>query len=44
MPTYFIFYQPQHQIIPVDFPLKLIFEVKQGAANSYYRVYQVVQK
>lgn len=44
MPTYFIFYQPQHQVIPVDFPLKLIFEVKQGNANSYYRVYQVVPR
>jgi 4-amino-4-deoxy-L-arabinose transferase-like glycosyltransferase len=44
MPAYFIFYQPQHQVIPVDFPLKLIFEVKQGNANSYYRVYQVVPR
>ncbi len=44
MPTYFIFYQPQHQVIPVDFPLKLIFAVKQGKANSYYRVYQVTAK
>lgn len=44
MPTYFIFYQPQHQVIPSDFPLKLVFEVKQGNANSYYRVYQVVPR
>ena len=44
MPTYFIFYQPQHQIIPVDFPLKLVFKVEQGNANSYYRVYQVVPR
>jgi hypothetical protein len=44
MPAYFIFYQPQHQVIPSDFPLKLIFEVKQGNANTYYRVYQVVPR
>jgi 4-amino-4-deoxy-L-arabinose transferase-like glycosyltransferase len=44
MPTYFIFYQPQHQIIPPDFPLKLVFSVKQGLADSYYRVYQVVPR
>lgn len=44
MPTYFVFYQPQHQVIPVDFPLKLIFAVKQGNTNSYYRVYQVTAK
>jgi len=42
MPTYFIFYQPQHVIIPVDFPLKLVFKVKQGDTNFYYRVYQVI--
>jgi 4-amino-4-deoxy-L-arabinose transferase-like glycosyltransferase len=44
MPTYFVFYQPEHQIIPSDFPLKLVFTVKQGSANSYYRVYQVVPR
>jgi 4-amino-4-deoxy-L-arabinose transferase-like glycosyltransferase len=44
MPTYFIFYQPQHQIMPADFPLRLISEVRQGNTNSYYRVYQVVPK
>lgn len=42
MPTYFIFYQPQHQVLPSNYPtLKLIFEVKQGNTNDYYRVYQV---
>jgi len=44
MPTYFVFYQPQHQVFPVDFPLKLIFAVEQGNANSYYRVYQVIPR
>jgi len=43
-PTYFVFYQPNHQVIPPDYPLKLIFEVKQGTANSYYRVYQVISQ
>ncbi len=42
MPTYFVFYQPQHIVIPIDFPLKLIFEVQQGDTSSYYRVYQVI--
>jgi hypothetical protein len=44
MPTYFVFYQPEHQMIPADFPLKLIFAVKQGNASTYYRVYQVVPR
>lgn len=42
MPAYFVFYQSQHIVIPVDFPLRLIFEVKQGSANTYFRVYQVI--
>lgn len=44
MPSYFIFYQPQHVVLPIDFPLKLIFEVRQGNTNFYYRVYQIIQK
>jgi len=44
MPSYFIFYQPQHQVIPVDYPLKLIFEIRQGNANTYYRVYQIIPR
>ncbi len=42
IPTYFVFYQKEHIIIPSDFPLKLIFQVKQGNTNFYYRVYQVI--
>ena len=42
MPSYFIFYQPQHVIIPSDFPLKLIFQVKEGGSNYFYRVYQIL--
>jgi hypothetical protein len=42
MPAYFIFYQPQHVVVPIDFPLKLVFEVKQGDTNFYYRVYQII--
>ena len=42
MPTYFVFYQPQHIVIPLDFPLKLIFQIQQGNTSFYYRVYQVI--
>ncbi len=42
MPAYFIFYQPQHVIIPADFPLKLLFQIKEGSSNYFYRVYQVL--
>lgn len=41
-PTYFVFYQPQHQVMPLGYPLKLVFAVRQGNANTYYRVYQVI--
>jgi len=44
MPTYFIFYQPQHRTLPPDSPLKLVFKVQQGNTNDYYRVYQVTTK
>lgn len=42
MPTYFIFYQKDHVVIPQSFPLKLVFEIRQGNNDSYYRVYQVI--
>jgi len=42
MPAYFVFYQPQHVVLPIDFPLKLVFEVRQGDTNFFYRVYQIV--
>ena len=42
MPTYFIFYQPNHLIIPNDYPLRLVFQVRQGNSAYYYRVYQVI--
>lgn len=42
MPTYFVFYQKEHIEIPASFPLKLLFEVRQGNTNYYYRVYQVI--
>ncbi len=42
MPTYFVFYQPQHVVLPISFPLNLVFEVKQGNTNYFYRVYRVV--
>ena len=42
MPSFFIFYQKEHMIIPSSFPLRLVFEVRQGNNDSYYRVYQIV--
>ncbi len=42
MPSYFIFYQPQHIVIPNDFPLKLIFQVREGSSDYFYRVYQII--
>ena len=42
MPSYFIFYQPQHVIISADFPLKLLFQIKEGNSNYFYRVYQIM--
>lgn len=42
MPTYFVFYQKDHKIIPKDYPLELVLQVKQGNSDSYYRVYQVM--
>jgi 4-amino-4-deoxy-L-arabinose transferase-like glycosyltransferase len=42
MPSYFVFYQPQHVVLPIDFPLKLVFEVRQGDTNNFYRVYQII--
>lgn len=42
VPTYFVFYQKDHVVIPKEFPLKLLFTVKQGNSDFYYRVYQVI--
>jgi len=42
MPSYFIFYQPQHIVIPPDFPLKLLFQIREGNSNYFYRVYQIL--
>ena len=44
MPTYFIFYQPQHASLPLDYPLKLIFQMQEGNSNYFLRFYQVVRK
>lgn len=42
MPSYFIFYQQEHTSSIVSYPLKLIFEVRQGNSDTYYRVYQII--
>jgi hypothetical protein len=44
MPTYFIFYQPVHADIPANFPLKLLFKVREGNSDSSLRFYQVIEK
>lgn len=43
MPAYFVFYQKEHIDIPSTFPLKLLFQIRQGNTEYYYRVYQVIQ-
>lgn len=42
MPTYYVFYQKEHVEIPQSYPLKLLFKVRQGNTEYYYRVYQVI--
>jgi hypothetical protein len=42
--TYFVFYQPQHEEIPIEYPLELVLKVKQGNSDSYFRVYKVLSK
>ncbi|GDX61784.1 hypothetical protein LBMAG33_0940 [Candidatus Levyibacteriota bacterium] len=44
IPTYFVFYQPQHFIIPSSYPLKLIFQKQQGNSSHYLRLYKVDNK
>lgn len=41
MPSYFIFYQTK-QSMPLDFPLKLVFQAQQGKSNYFLRFYKVV--
>jgi len=42
MPSYFIAYQSNNIIIPLEFPLKLVFQVRQGNTDYFYRVYQII--
>lgn len=42
MPAFFVFYQKEHDPIPPEYPLELIFKVQQGNSGSFYRVYGVV--
>jgi len=44
MPAYFIFYQPQHQVISSEFPLELIYEKRAGDSNYFYRMYKIIPK
>ncbi len=42
MPSYFIFYQPQHQVLASDFKVNLIFKQQQGKSDYYYRLYKII--
>src|SRR3990167_258047 len=42
MPAFFVFYQPQHAVIPDNFPLKLISKFREGKSNYFFRVYQII--
>jgi hypothetical protein len=44
MPAYFIFYQPPHVNMPLNYPLKLLFQVQEGNSNYSLRFYQVIEK
>jgi len=44
IPTYFIFYQPPHIDIPSSYPLKLLFKVREGNSDYFFRFYQVVER
>lgn len=44
MPTYFVFYQPQHIVLPPTFPkMELVFQIRQGKTDNFYRVYKVIK-
>lgn len=42
MPSYFVFYQPEHVNIPPDYPLQLVSKVRAGESNHHYRIYRIV--
>ncbi len=42
MPSYFVFYQPNNQIINQDYPLELVFQVRSGNSDYFYRVYKII--
>lgn len=45
MPTYFVFYQPQHIVLPATYPkMQLVFQVRQGNTKNFYRVYKVANQ
>lgn len=42
MPSYFVFYQPNNQVIDQNYPLELIFQVRSGNSEYLYRVYKII--
>lgn len=44
MPSYFIFYQPQHQEISSEFPVEKIYELEIGDSGYFYRMYKIISE
>lgn len=42
IPSYFIFYQPQHQEISSEYPVEKIYELKIGNSEYFYRIYKII--
>ncbi len=42
MPSFFVFYQPNNQVISKDYPIELLFQVRSGNSEYFYRVYKVI--
>ncbi len=42
MPTYFVFYQDANRDNVPKYPLKLVFQVRQGNTDFYYQLYKVI--
>lgn len=42
MPSYFIFYQPQHQEISSEFPIVKVYELEIGNSGYFYRIFKIV--
>ncbi len=41
MPSFFVFYQPNNVELSPNYPLELVFQVRAGNSEYYYRVYKI---